>query len=215
LFDDVDFDSVLDQGEYLATISGGSSFQHDLTLSEGRHNLRSLQVDSAGNISAVSDALSIKVDTTAPMIQVTSVVQNKNGSYTVTGLSEPNTSISVIENKTFVGSITTTSNGSWNFMTPKLSNGTHNITASATDLAGNSALYGSDGSDTLVGTSGFDRVVGGSGRDTITGAGNSDTFVFGSGFGKDVITDFDQRVWTTISSKSNRPCSLFSRATWT
>jgi serralysin len=49
---------------------------------------------------------------------------------------------------------------------------------------------GGAGADTLIGNDVANRLTGGKGADTLTGAGGADTFVFHSGDGRDVITDF-------------------------
>ena len=54
---------------------------------------------------------------------------------------------------------------------------------------GNDAMNGGDGDDILSGNDGRDVLTGGAGNDRMTGGDNSDLFVFGAGFGKDVITD--------------------------
>jgi Ca2+-binding RTX toxin-like protein len=63
---------------------------------------------------------------------------------------------------------------------------------------GNDSLSGDAGADSLDGGAGNDQVVGGDGNDTLTGSGGndtlsgeagSDTYVFGLGFGQDVIAD--------------------------
>jgi VCBS repeat-containing protein len=51
-------------------------------------------------------------------------------------------------------------------------------------------LDGGNGNDTLLGGNGADTIIGGSGNDFLTGGKGSDVFVFASGFGHDVITDF-------------------------
>ncbi|WP_411287529.1 Ig-like domain-containing protein [Phenylobacterium sp.] len=65
---------------------------------------------------------------------------------------------------------------------------------------GNDTLNGGTGKDELFGGAGMDRLAGGDGDDQLTGgAGNDvlvgglgmDTFIFTSGFGKDVISDFN------------------------
>ncbi len=65
---------------------------------------------------------------------------------------------------------------------------------------GNDTLEGGNGADILTGDAGNDRMFGGDGDDILTGGtGNdslfggtgSDAFVFGSGFGRDTIADFD------------------------
>lgn len=71
-------------------------------------------------------------------------------------------------------------------------------------LAGNDGddtLFGQKGKDLLQGQAGDDRILGGDSVDTIdggadddrlTGGGGNDKFIFADGFGKDVITDFDE-----------------------
>jgi len=65
--------------------------------------------------------------------------------------------------------------------------------------AGNDTLLGGDGNDWLDGGSGNDRIeagdgndtlLGGIGRDTLLGSANADIFVFRTGAGADVISDF-------------------------
>ncbi|MGB5904049.1 MAG: carbohydrate-binding domain-containing protein [Xanthobacteraceae bacterium] len=65
--------------------------------------------------------------------------------------------------------------------------------------SGTDKMYGDNGNDTFQGGSGNEFLYGGAGNDKLTGrAGNdylsgglgNDTFIFGPGFGKDVISDF-------------------------
>ena len=66
LFDDIDSDGVIDAGESLATTTVvGGTFSTDISLAEGTHNVRAIQTDVAGNVSAASTGLAITVDTTA------------------------------------------------------------------------------------------------------------------------------------------------------
>lgn len=51
-------------------------------------------------------------------------------------------------------------------------------------------LIGGDGNDRINGGLGSDEIEGGRGNDTLTGGGGGDVFVFGPGYGKDVVTDF-------------------------
>ena len=57
---------------------------------------------------------------------------------------------------------------------------------------GNDLLKGGDGNDELDGDDGRDTLVGGAGNDKLRGGDDDDLFVFGEGFGKDVVTDFDR-----------------------
>lgn len=56
--------------------------------------------------------------------------------------------------------------------------------------SGNDILYGESGNDSLNGGKGNDTLRGGSGKDTLTGGAGNDIFVYSSGAGKDVITDY-------------------------
>lgn len=64
---------------------------------------------------------------------------------------------------------------------------------------GHDQLYGGHDDNRLVGEAGFDLLDGRFGNDTLTGGDNDDTFVFGTGYGHDVITDFDTRAASSES----------------
>jgi Ca2+-binding RTX toxin-like protein len=66
--------------------------------------------------------------------------------------------------------------------------------ASGIIAGGNGAetLDGRGGDDFLFGGNGSDRLIGGDGNDRLTGGHGGDTFVFGPGFGHDVVTDFSR-----------------------
>jgi Ca2+-binding RTX toxin-like protein len=51
-------------------------------------------------------------------------------------------------------------------------------------------LDGRGGDDFLFGGNGRDRLIGGDGNDRLTGGHGHDTFLFGPGFGHDVVTDY-------------------------
>lgn len=57
--------------------------------------------------------------------------------------------------------------------------------------AGNDRLLGGKGDDVLLGGPGRDLLVGDKGDDTLAGGLGSDTFVFRSGYGHDLIADFN------------------------
>ena len=65
--------------------------------------------------------------------------------------------------------------------------------AGADRLYGNNGkdlLFGGQGSDQLFGENAADVLDGGTGNDTLAGGNGPDTFVFGVGFGRDVVTDW-------------------------
>lgn len=55
---------------------------------------------------------------------------------------------------------------------------------------GDDLLDGDAGHDLLIGQLGADTIAGGTGDDTVTGNRGTDTFVFPSGGGQDIVTDF-------------------------
>jgi len=55
---------------------------------------------------------------------------------------------------------------------------------------GGETLDGRGGDDFLFAGNGPDRLIGGDGNDRLTGGNGPDTFVFGPGFGHDVVTDY-------------------------
>ena len=66
----------------------------------------------------------------------------------------------------------------------------------ANTLTGNAAanrIDGAGGHDVIQSGGGADRLTGGTGQDTLTGGGGPDVFVFATGDGRDVITDFAAR----------------------
>jgi Ca2+-binding RTX toxin-like protein len=66
-----------------------------------------------------------------------------------------------------------------------------NATANVlTGNGGNNRLEGLAGNDTLIGNAGNDTLIGGAGNDSLAGGSGNDAFVFVSGFGKDIVTDF-------------------------
>lgn len=62
--------------------------------------------------------------------------------------------------------------------------------------AGDDLVVGGAGQDIVIGGAGRDTVVGGAGHDQLAGGAGSDTFVFESGFGRDVVLDFQKGVDT-------------------
>jgi len=59
---------------------------------------------------------------------------------------------------------------------------------------GSDVLRGGVGADTISGEAGNDRIEGGEGDDWLSGGANGDRFVFATGWGNDVVADFESRV---------------------
>ncbi len=55
---------------------------------------------------------------------------------------------------------------------------------------GNDVIAGGEGNDYLFGLNGADVLTGGAGNDYLHGGNGSDTFIFGPGFGRDIVGQF-------------------------
>src|SRR5205823_2990042 len=119
-------------------------------LNEGTHSITAEQRDVAGNV-ASSAALSITIDTTGPAAPATPdlTAASDSGSSstdnitndttpTFTGTTEANSPVVLLEGSTVLGTTTADGSGNWSITSSTLSDGTHSITAKATDAAGNS-----------------------------------------------------------------------------
>src|SRR5439155_12210934 len=120
-------------------------------LSNGAHPITARITDLAGNTSAQSSALSVTVDTTAPATPSvpdldaasdtgTSSTDNITAVTTpmFTGTAEAGSTVKIFADTVLVGSGVATG-GNYAITTSALAVGTHNITASTTDVAGNSS----------------------------------------------------------------------------
>jgi len=110
-----------------------------------------------------------------------------SGIDTVTTASLTFTLAANVENLTFigVGSFTGTGNAGNNVITGGASGDTLD------GGGGDDTVVGGGGVDTLVGGTGNDILIGGAGNDIMNGNAGNDTFVFGAGFGLDIINGFD------------------------
>ena len=183
------FDGTKQIGTATANEKGAWTYAAD-KLADGNHSFTTKAMDAAGNTSAASTALGMKVDTHAPTAEFTKAFQNWNDTVTFKGTADPNSSISIYDNGSAkaIGSVKVGSDGTWSFKTPSaVSDTVHNFTATVTDKAGNtSSLPGS----VILGTNGNDVLKSTSGNDLFKGNGGSDTFAFAPNFGADVISNF-------------------------
>jgi hypothetical protein len=120
-----------------------------VTLSSGTGTLSVQTVDTAGN-TAAGTGHSYTLDTTAPTLTVGGISPDTGSSstdgitkiatVTVSGtidVADHGLTITVKDGSTIVGTTTADSNGNWSLTTVTLANGTNNLTATATDTAGN------------------------------------------------------------------------------
>jgi hypothetical protein len=100
--------------------------------------------DSAGHSASLSltglTQSGPQIDTTPPAAPViTSDVVNANNSVTLTGTAEANSTVTVYDGQTALGTTTANVSGAWTYSTGALANGSQVFTATSTDAAGNTS----------------------------------------------------------------------------
>ncbi|MBC6323220.1 BapA prefix-like domain-containing protein [Enterobacter kobei] len=132
--------------------TGSWSIVLNTTLATGAHSFTAQATDAAGNTSVSSASFSLTIDTTPPALPVlTSILDDvgnaptpvANGGLTndaqptLSGTAEAGSTVKIFDNGVQIGSVTATG-GAWSFTpSPALGNGSHNLTFTATDAAGN------------------------------------------------------------------------------
>jgi hypothetical protein len=144
------FDGTAKIGTATANGSGAWSFA-TATLADGKHSFTATDT-SSGKTSAASSALAVTIDTHAPAVPVlvSDSVVNTNH-VLLSGTAEANSTITVYDGTTAVGSATAGSNGAWSVTTSALTIGSKVLTATATDAAGNTSVH-SQPLDPVVGS---------------------------------------------------------------
>ncbi|OJH26118.1 Ig-like domain-containing protein, partial [Enterobacter kobei] len=134
--------------------TGNWSILLNTTLTTGAHSFTAQATDAAGNTSVSSASFSLTIDTTPPALPVlTSILDDvgnaptpvANGGLTndaqptLSGTAEAGSTVKIFDNGVQIGSVTATG-GAWSFTpSPALGNGSHNLTFTATDAAGNAS----------------------------------------------------------------------------
>jgi hypothetical protein len=129
-----------------AVVGANGTWNYTTTsLNDGAHTFTTTDTDIAGNTSGLSSALHVTVDTVAPgaptiaSISPDAAVVGSDVSsiFTVTGGGEANSTVTVYDGSTAIGTAAVNGSGDWSFTTQSLTVGTHSFTAIDTDLAGN------------------------------------------------------------------------------
>src|SRR6185503_5226259 len=146
------YDGVTLLGSATANGAGAWSFT-TAALTNGGHSLTATATDVAGNTSAASSALSVTIDASAPATPAIGSYSTDSGTVgdgvtndntlTLTGSAEANATVKVYDGVTLLGSATANGAGAWSFTTAALTNGGHSLTATATDVAGNTSAASS------------------------------------------------------------------------
>jgi VCBS repeat-containing protein len=153
--------TLSDNGKVIGTTTsdenGAWNFTPTTPLGDGSHSLTVTVTDAAGNVSAPSDAFNVVVDTVAPIVPlIVTVIDDqtvigtntpltngqltKDSQPTLNGTSEANATITIKDGTTVLGTATANASGAWSF-TPAapLGQGSHTLTVTATDVAGNTS----------------------------------------------------------------------------
>ena len=111
-------------------------------LADGAHTFTATQTDLAGN--TVTAMLSFTLDTTAPMVSFglvsdtgSSASDGITSNPAIKGTGDANTAVTIKEGSTVLGTTTTDGTGAWSLTPTGFSDGAHTLTATQTDLAGN------------------------------------------------------------------------------
>lgn len=146
-------------GTALVNDGGAWTYTPTIVFQNGQHTLTAAAIDKAGNVSVASGGFTFTVDTTAPPPpSITTVTDNTgdvkgiltSGSPTdethpvMQGTAPAGTTIAIYDGTTLLGSAVLDGSGGWSFTPPNtLTDGTHVLTAVATNAAGTSTPSGS------------------------------------------------------------------------
>ncbi|EPH1407499.1 Ig-like domain-containing protein, partial [Klebsiella oxytoca] len=143
-----DGDTVL--GTVVAGEDGRWSFTPD-TLNEGDHHLSTTVTDKAGNVSERSPAFELTVDTVVTPVselQVTDDVAGHTGPLTsgdltndatpaLSGTAEAGATVTIYDGDTVLGTVVAGEDGRWSYTPEALDEGSHSLSTTVTDKAGN------------------------------------------------------------------------------
>ncbi len=145
------FDGTTKIGTATANSGGAWNFT-TAALADGKHGFTATDT-SSGQTSAASSVASVTVDTHAPAapVLVSDSVVNTNH-VQLSGTAEASSTVTVFDGTTAVGTATAGTNGAWSVTTGVLATGSHALTATATDAAGNISGH-SQALDPVIGSS--------------------------------------------------------------
>ncbi len=144
------FDGTNQIGTATANASGSWSYI-TAVLNDAKHTLTAKATDASGQTSAASSALAVTVDTSAPIAPTIAPAASagllaakaiaaapvSTNIVNLTGVAEVNSTVDVFDGGKQIGTATAGSTGTWSFTTGTLASGSHNFTAKAVDVAGN------------------------------------------------------------------------------
>ena len=145
------YDGATLLGTAAANASGAWTYTTG-TLASGAHSFTATATAS-GSTSAASAALSVTVDTHVPAAPVITAVSPDTGVagdaitaaniLTLAGLAEANSTVTVYDGATLLGTTAANGSGAWTYITKALADGLQIFTATATDVAGTTSASSS------------------------------------------------------------------------
>jgi len=138
-------------GTTAANGSGAWSYDYTgTTLADGTYSFTATATDAAGNTSAISTALIVKVDTAAPAAPVVAGITTdtstpgdgitRDNTLVLNGTAEANSTVELFQDSVSIGTAPADGSGVWSFATATLADGAYGFTATALDAAGNTSL---------------------------------------------------------------------------
>ncbi|MCK1348599.1 hypothetical protein IVB52_35045 [Bradyrhizobium sp. CW11] len=162
------YDGTTQIGSTTATSTGSWDYITKV-LTDAKHTLTATATNASGQTSVASAAVAVTVDAKAPAAPtIASDTVNSANQVVASGTAEANSTIKVYDGTNQVGTATINASGAWTVTTAALAVGTHALTATATDVAGNVSAASAP----------FDPVIGSSGS---SGSGTSGTGTSGTG----------------------------------
>ncbi|PNQ96569.1 hypothetical protein C1S70_23285, partial (plasmid) [Azospirillum argentinense] len=137
----------------LGTVTAAAAGAWSITaasLSDGAHTLTATVTDAAGNTSSASTALTVTIDTNASAPSGLTLEAGSNSGSTADTLTNVTTPVVVgsvaeagvvvlYEGATALGTVTAAAAGAWTMTVASLGDGAHTLTATVTDVAGNTS----------------------------------------------------------------------------
>src|SRR5690606_30012462 len=141
-------------GTVTATSGGDWGFNPSVGLMDGMYSITATATDAANNTSLSSTAISITIDTTAPtspnITSPSAGTATSDVTPTIIGTAEPSSTVTVMRNGESLGTTTAEGSGVWSFTSAtEWSEGSYNLTAYATDVAGNTSVNSASVSITI------------------------------------------------------------------
>ncbi len=127
-------------GTTIVAADGAWSITSATALANGIHALTATSTNGAGNSSAASAVLELGVDDTAPAAPTLGEVASSTNPARpeLTGSAEAGSTVSILDGATLLGTTVATAAGTYDFaLASDLAVGSHSLTATATDAAGN------------------------------------------------------------------------------